>query len=136
MSEKDDAEKLMGDLLGFAKEMLKKHGEFHPFGGYLTDLDEIAQVGVEGGTAREKIDRIETSFRDLAAKGKIRVFGVVSNVDLAAEEGQVSDAIKIFLEHRDGYCADVFFRYESEGGVAIVETTAQRGDKRLFASTH
>ncbi|KHL58667.1 MULTISPECIES: hypothetical protein [Xanthomonas] len=136
MTEKKDAERLMAELLGFAKKMLAQHGEFHPFGAYLSDSGEIVQVGVEGGSAREKAARIEASFRDLAARGGVRVFGVATNIDLAAGEGRVADAIQIFLEHRDGYCADVFFRYELDEGLTILETSAQQGDSRLFALSH
>lgn len=65
-------------------------------------------------------------------KGK--AFGIATDVTLPFEDGTKGDAINIFLEHRDGYCAEVFFRYELDSALRITDTIAQQGEPFLFSS--
>lgn len=138
---KKQTEMLMNELLGFAEKMLGEHGEFHPFGGYLEPSGEVVHVGVqsnrESKTAQQKIDVMVESFKQLAAQKKAIAFGVVADVKIPLADGGKGDAIKFLLEHEDGYCAEVFFRYEVDGGdVAITDTIAQQGEPVFFTTTH
>ena len=126
----------MNELLGFAEKMLNEYGEFHPFGGYLKNSGAMVQVGAESGSAQEKVGHLVASFRRLASERKGKVFGVATNVTLPFDDGKKGNAIKVFLEHREGYCAEVFFRYDLSDGAKITDTTAQQGEPVIFPSKH
>ena len=127
----------MNDLLGFAEKMLAEHGEFHPFGGYLKGPVQMVHVGVESRpgnkSARDKVDALISEFQKLT--NEAIAFGIVTDVKLPREDGSKGDAVQIFIEHKSGYCADVFFRYElvANQGVEITDTIAQQGDPLFFA---
>jgi hypothetical protein len=134
-------EQLMGELLSFAKKMLKEFGEFHPFGGYLNPSGAVVHVGVEssqgGGGAQQQVDAMVQSFKQIASQKRAIAFGVVMDVRLPSPDGTKGDAIEFLLEHKDGYCVEVFMRYEiSVGDVEFAETTAQQGHPRFFVSMH
>lgn len=125
----------MGELVEFAEKMLRSHGEFHPFGGYLSATEEVVHVGlspeVNWTSDRHRAEALSESLRALVQQKRPIVLGVVTNVSLPNEGGS-SDAIRVFLEHRSGYCADVFFHYRLAGGVTMADVTAQQGVPYLF----
>lgn len=135
---KAQTEMLMNELLPFAEKMLDEHGGFHPFGGYLNLSAEVVHVGVQPGTAnasaKEKEAMLVASFKRLAEQGAAIAFAITTDVTLPYGDGSKGDAIKLFLEHREGYCAEVFFRYEkkADGRVEITDTIAQKGDPVFF----
>lgn len=138
MTGKKQVEALMNELLSFGETMLREHGEFHPFGGYLKASGAVVHVGVESssdnGTPQKKVDALVGSFRQLAAQGKAIAFGIATDVELSRDDGSKVDALKFVLEHQYGYCAEVFFRYEigAEGDVEITDTIAQQGEPLFF----
>lgn len=142
MTGKKQVEGLMNELLSFAEKMLNEHGEFHPFGGYLKTSGAIVHVGVQSSPdnkkAQQKVDTLIESFKKLAIQGKAVAFGIATDVKLPRDDGSKGDAIKFFLEHQDGYCAEVFFRYKAgaEGDVEISDTIAQQGEPLFFATVH
>jgi hypothetical protein len=132
---KKQAEILMSELVEFAEKMLRSSGEFHPFGGYLDEAEKVVHVGlspeVNWTSDRHRAEALSESLRALVQNKQPLVIGVVTNVSLAREGGS-SDAIRVFLEHRSGYCADVFFHYRLTEGVTMTDVTAQQGVPRLF----
>lgn len=135
--QKGQAEELMGELVPFAKKMLKEHQGFHPFGGYLDVSGKVVHVGVKpsslNATASDKVKILVESFKELASRKKATACAIVTDVLLPHENGKKGDAIKLFIEHRKGYCAEVFIRYELvKGMLEFTETFAQQGDPMLF----
>lgn len=135
-TDKEQAEILMGELLDFAEKMLSSVGEFHPFGGYLNMDEEVVQVGlspsVSWGSDRERSEAMSEALRSISIEKNALVAGLVTNVSMPSRTG-VDDAIRVFLEHKSGYCADVFFRYRfAEGRVDIEDVSAQQGVPHLF----
>lgn len=134
---KAQAELLMNDLVDFAEKMLISHGEFHPFGGYLNDEQKVVHVGlspdVEWVSDQLSADALAESFRSLAQEKQPLAFGIVTNVSLVGGAGR-GDAIRVFLERKSGYCADVFFHYTlvDHCRVSITNVTAQQGIKKIF----
>lgn len=132
---KKQAEILMGELVEFAEKMLRSHGEFHPFGGYLSEMEEVVHVGlsleVNWISDRDRAEELSKSLRALVQQKQPLALGVVTNVSLPSDGGS-SEAIRVFLEHRSGYCADVFFHYRLEGAVTMTDVTAQQGVPRFF----
>jgi hypothetical protein len=135
---KVQVEVLMNALVEFAEKMLNTHGEFHPFGGYVSEKDEVVHVGLspEGHwtSDQHRADALVESLRSLAKEKPPLAFGIVTNVSLAGD-AERSDAIRVSLEHRSGYCADVFFHYTlaHDRGANITHVTAQQGIPHLFS---
>lgn len=140
MNAKNESERLMNELLRVAERMLKEHGEFYPYGGYIRADDCVVQVGPEDeDTDHPKSNDLLYILRQiLAAKAEAReckAVGVVFDVlvNLPGTEGK-TDAIQVNLEHSDGYCAEVFFPYElaADGRVIYGATFAQEGKPEIF----
>ena len=141
MTGKKQAAILMSELLGFAEKMLSEYGEFHPFGGYLKPSGAVVHVGVQSSqidkNAQQEIDTLVQSFKQLALQRKAIAFGIAVDVRLPKLDGTKGDAVEFLLEHQEGYCAEVFFRYEiKDGKVEFTGTTAQQGEPRFFATAH
>lgn len=140
MNAKAQTELLMNELLAFAERMLNEHSGFHPFGGYLDASAKVVHVGVQSGPGRskpqQKVEVMVDSFKKLAAEGKAIAFAIATDVKLPRDDGSKRDAIKFFLEHESGYCAEVFFCYEAaaKGDVEITDTIAQQGDPLFFTA--
>lgn len=137
MSGKLEAEQLMGELFVFAEKMLAEHGEFHPFGGYIDNLGKVVHVGVgddvQPSSSHEKFEILKSRFLKIGRSGEVRVFGIAADVALSSNDGAKGDAVEFWLEHRDGYCAEVFIRYRlTDGRVEFMDTTAQRGTPMFF----
>lgn len=138
MTGKKQVEVLMNELLGFAKKMLSEYGEFHPFGGYLRPSGSVVHVGVnsdvDDGDSQREMEFLVRGLKDLVVDGGPIGFGTVADVSLPSSSGEKRDAIKFFLEHEDGYCAEVFFNYKlTSGEVVILDVTAQQGESVFFA---
>lgn len=127
----------MNDLLGFAEKMLASHGEFHPFAAYLRIPNEIVHVGLPSDVRWRDDSHRESALIDalapIAASSLALVFGVATNVS-RSDGGEKRDAVRVFLEHRSGYCVDVFFFYAlgDDLSVRFGDVAAQAGQQRFF----
>jgi hypothetical protein len=139
---KIEAEALLDDLLPFAKKMLATHGEFFPFGGYVTTDGSIVHVGAtDPATARPTsamlIETLTADFREKAQRHEIRASAVVFDVMVMLPRSSTkSDAIQVCLEHMDAYCAEVFFPYRvgASGTLVFEHTFAQQGTRLVFVT--
>lgn len=137
------AEKLMNELLLFARRMLSQFGEFHPFGGYMLDDESVVYVGLESdaqglGSGRLRATQLEERLREISLTMRPLVVGLVTNVSLRTPVSGVRDAVEFALEHRAGYCAEVFFPYRTlrdAKQIDFLDATAQAGKRgRFFVS--
>ncbi len=112
MSAQDFA-KLSRALVEVARPLLEKHGEFNPFamtmdaGGGIAMF--AADIGVEMPKASELLAFLSAALRARADDGKIRAWGICSNVSarLPGYEGTV-DAICCHLEHSSDRPVQIF----------------------------
>jgi hypothetical protein len=139
--QKSLTEKLMNQLLEVAEKLLIEHGEFHPFAGYLLDDGSVTQVGLNmhgefDVSGKERARQVEKALRSVANSLAPAAVGIVTNVSVPSADGATYDAIEIDLEHRGGYCAEVFFGYEIHGeanrALNFTATTAQAGQAGRF----
>lgn len=134
MTPKEQVEIMLEDLLQFARKMLVEHGEFHPFGSYLASNGDVVNMGVQmdGGGGADRMRLLQLALQE--RKGCAIAYGIASNVWLPQSDDVGLDAVKVFLEHRDGYCADVFCPYDLSKGdpLIVAEIFAQRGDSVFF----
>src|SRR4051812_32188855 len=118
MNAKQESEKLMNAVLPLAEQMLKKHGEFYPYGGYMKPDGEIVHVGASNPEtdrpkSKELIHVLRTSFQELARAGQCRIAALVFDVrGRLPESDEKSDCIQVCLDHADDYSVQVFFPYK------------------------
>lgn len=111
----DDLDTFLEPLLGFAHDMLRRHGEFYPFGATM-DLDGAialiaAHTGDEHPGSQELIDLMVGGMRAQARDGVIRAAAICYDIRFQPDGGGVTDAIAVSLEHRDGKRAIVVEPY-------------------------
>ncbi len=132
MTAKQQVEQLMNEGVPFAKKMLSDYGEFYPFGLVLLADGTIQHVGAKGQSehppSQELIDLLIDSFRKGAKEGRYKAVAVVLDVKVKSPTGGGNiDAVQVGLEHRDSYCADVYFPYTiNKGTVTFGEIWATR----------
>jgi hypothetical protein len=90
-------------------------------------------LGLDYVSASDNGKALVESFKALvSAKGAI-AFAIVTNVRLPGIAGR-DDAVKIFLEHVDGYCAEVFLYYTlADDAVEVTKTTSQQGCRLIWS---
>ena len=140
-SPKEESGELMNSLVPFAKEMLKRYGEFLPFAGFMAPDGKITHVGgkIEGtdhSKSRDLISLFLKNFRESAGKNEVKAVSIVYDVRIKPpSENEKSDAIQVCLEHRNGYSADVYFPYKWENDeVLFGPIFAQRRDLEIFVA--
>ena len=134
-----DLDALLNFLLSFARQMVSKHGEFHPFGASMNDQGQIsafaADTGSEFPESTEVIELLEGSFRQLARKGEIRASGICLDVRISAPEAtKMVDAIQAKLEHKNGEAANVILPYRRGflGRTKYGQISASQGTPQIF----
>jgi hypothetical protein len=133
---KQDAERLLAAVLPFAKSLVERRGEFHPFGAYLRATGEIVDAGALAGdekhpSATELVKVLKASFRCKMDEGTLRAAAIVTNVRVKRPaQDMPSDAIQVSVDHSELYSAEVFFPYEipPRGGVTYSPSFAQEGE--------
>ena len=137
---KQEAEQLIDATLPFAKRMLSEHDEFHPFGAIMRNSGDIVQIAAADPStdtpeAATLIESMKCDLRERAGAGELRAYAIVFNVHVTLpDDTGKSDAVQINIEHREGYCAEVFFPYTigEPGEPDFGSTFAQQGDPCVF----
>ncbi|MCX6848356.1 MAG: hypothetical protein NTY98_05510 [Verrucomicrobia bacterium] len=115
MTPKEEAERLMNELVPFAMRMLTENGCFLPFGGYINEQGEVVHLGaqIEGeehSLPSDLLRVLRKELVDLARSGKAWATGVLFDVTVAVPPAKVkSDAIQIDLDHRGDYSVRVYY---------------------------
>ena len=116
---KEDVEKLMNEGVGFADQMLREHGEFHPYGSAMTPQGEIVSVAASDGTelppSTDLIELLKGGLRQAVEERKYKATAIFYDVRVELPDGSGrSDAIAAALDHEDNYSVIVFFPYKLE----------------------
>lgn len=127
--------------------MLKRYGEFGPFGYAIKEDGEQVMVAVAQrdmpADPAMLLDLLRGQLADRARRGTILAGATAVNVAIqqASAEGY-TDALLVEIEHRDGYCVNVFVPYRVTGGflypvfpriLRLGTMRLQDGTARLFA---
>ncbi|MBC3862353.1 hypothetical protein H8K32_09610 [Undibacterium jejuense] len=140
LSPKQECETLMNKVLPFAEHMLKREGEFFPYGGALKNTGDVAEIagydGREHPPSMDIIKLIKQGFVAGAESGEYRATALVYDVRvLVPSTGNKSNAIAVSLNHRGNYSVIVFFPYElKEGELKYGQVFAQQGESDIFKS--
>jgi hypothetical protein len=118
---REDANEVLNASVSYAKKMLRRYGEFAPFGHRMNlDGDVALEVVTQHEMPPEPAMLLELLYAQLgerAKKGLLIAASTASNVTMGkpSEEG-FTDAVMVEIEHRDGYCTRAFVPYKMTGG--------------------
>jgi len=135
-----DGEELLNFLVPIAFRRLEADGDFAPFGAVVLDGGGVEPVDPETvGEPSEEPDEVFTAILDAiradATSGKFRTAGLCADVHLVREgEDLRTDAVRIYLERKDGEAMDVFLPYAAgaDGAIERGEIFAVEAAPRLF----
>ncbi|WP_336986124.1 hypothetical protein [Altererythrobacter aquiaggeris] len=120
MSREDETNQLVDDGIGFAEDLLVKHGEFLPY-GMVMKLDGATQfvaadTGEEQPASQDAIDALRAIFQTMAKDGAIRCSAVFHDVKTKLpDSGEDADAIAAAIDHIDDYSVTVLYPYQVMG---------------------
>ena len=127
----------------FAKECLAKQGTFLPFAAEMSAGGAISHVagytGEEQPGAPKMLQFLEGALRTQAKEGGIRAAGIAVDIRFAANPNEPkTDAIQVFLEHREGNVVNVLLPYwkMGPGNVRYGQLMAVRGEQKIFNPLH
>jgi hypothetical protein len=140
MTPKQESETLMNALVPVAEGMLRKYGEFYPYGGCMMLDGSVTQIGAcDSDTDHPKSSDLlfvlRDSFREMARQRRCKAVALVFNVSITLpNSGEKTDAIQLNIEHAEGYAVEVFFPYRlAEDGLSYGDTLVQQGKHDVFS---
>jgi hypothetical protein len=144
---REDANDVLNASVSYAKRMLRRYGEFGPFGFAMNlegdvKFEAIGQRDMPADPAM-LLELLQQQLAERAKRGSLRTAASASNVTMqkASDEGY-TDAIMVDIEHESGYCVKAFVPYRITGGqfrgffprvVRFGAIRTQEGAARLFA---
>lgn len=141
---KADCEKVMNFGLPLAAEILKRQGEFLPFGAAMRPNGEIVCLGAYdgrsypslAGSLAELIRSLKDTFVAGARRHEYVATALFYEVGIAlSAEGERIDAVAVSLDHRDGYSVTVLLPYKIEDDEVVYDSPrSQAGEADIFPS--
>jgi len=112
-----ELDQLLNSVLGFARQMLSKHGEFFSFGSSMDLAGKIAMdaayQGAEHPPSQELIDLLTQAYSRRAEAGELRAAAICADVRIVPPgKSDKTDAISVGLEHQSGEAVTVFLPHE------------------------
>ena len=114
-----DIQALINIFFPFGEELLIKFGEFFPYAGATTINGEFVSIGNpdpnEQADSKKRIAQLKSDL--LLGSGQYLVAAIFYDVRTKdSVTGETSDAIAVFVEHKDGNSAyEFFYPYKLEG---------------------
>jgi len=137
----EDFNPLLETLLRFAKKSLEEQAAFLPFAAMMLADGEISHVaghtGDERPGAAKVLQLLEGTLRGMAKKRGMRAAGICVDIRFASSSGEPkTDAIQVFLEHREGNVVNVLLPYRKmePGQVSYGKLMAVRAEPKLFVA--
>ena len=140
-----EAQMLMNFLMDEAQGRLRTRGGFQPFGASIAEDGTPSFLAAEEPAeipARAIAERLTAQMRGMSETGAMRAAGLAADVRFGKQDtGELTDAVRLHIEHRDGYCADIFVPYkirssrrrpEANKQVRFSHPVAQESDRRFW----
>lgn len=134
-----DLDALLNLLLPHAQDLVRKYGEFYPFGAMMTAEGEAtlqaAYDGDEHPSSQDLIDLLVAGMRQAAQAGRIRASAVCLDTRVVPPgQGNKIDAICVRIEHHTGEAAAAYLPYRKGflGRIRFGELFADRGEREVF----
>lgn len=143
---REDANEVLNAAVSYAKRMLRRYGEFGPFGYRMNREGEVALEAVAQHDMPPEpallLDLLYGQLSERAKKGLLLAAATASNVTMGkpSKEG-FEDAVMVEIEHKNGYCIKAFVPYRITGGqlhgifprvVRFGKLLVQDSQQRLF----
>jgi len=98
----------------FVEDLLKKYGEYYPFSFVLNTDNTVQGVGRHDGNDKPDSQEIIKGLKDVlkleTKKNKIKGIAIFYDVKTTnPKTNQKTDAVAVFVEHRDGQGAYTFY---------------------------
>ena len=135
----EDYSALLDALMPFAEQMLKKHGEFFPFGASISKAGEVSGQSTYDGNemppSEEVIASLAQGFQGEALEGKIRATGICYDGRIV-QDGKKVDAVIVSLEHVSGNASKTCVPYSKGmlGRVRFGEMIVTLDEPKIFAT--
>ena len=118
---REDVQLLVDASLASARKTLAEQGDFHPFAFFMNPQGALQRLTPKADASLPEpdalVDLLQRAFRQRAEAGEARAIAVVADVVIAVPGGGESDALQIGIEHRSGWCRNLFYPFQrSEGG--------------------
>jgi hypothetical protein len=112
-------EELLNYCTGFAKQMIKEHGEFHSFGAVIASSGQLTAVGAHTGEeppdAGELYLSLWHSMQSQYQKREIIACAIAANVNIPAQfHPPFPDGIRVLLECA-GFSRFIYLPYQISG---------------------
>jgi len=137
---REDFNALLDALMPFAEEMLKKNGEFFPFGAAVSTAGEVSghatYDGNETPSSEDVIAGLVQAFQQDARAGKIRATGICYDGRIV-QDGKKVDAVIIGLEHVSGCASKTCVPYSKGmfGKYRFGDLIASFDEPKIFVTT-
>jgi hypothetical protein len=134
-----DLNDLADYCIGFARQMLGKHGEFYPFGASIGTDGKLAVDGVllddEHPPSLTVIERYTEVYHARAKNGELVAAALCWDSRVSIGNSPKTDAISIGLEHSNQESVTVFVPYKKLlfRGYQYGELTATRREPQFFS---
>ncbi len=144
---RDDANELLNAAVNYARRMLRKYGEFGPFGFSLNEKRELINETVPRKDMPPDpsmlLELLHEQLAERSGKKEIIAAAMAANVTMKKTSAEgFSDALMVEIEHQSGYCIKAFVPYRIGGGqflgflpryIRFGAVQVQNGEARLFA---
>jgi len=129
-SPKQEAELLIDGLRPLAEQLLCDRGAFSPYGGLLRVDGSIVHVSEASAT----MATLRRQLRARVESGEARAAAIILDASVTPPgAGYESRAIRVRVQHRDSYCAEMFFPYRlHDGQLAFGQVFAHQCATHIF----
>jgi hypothetical protein len=115
-------EELLNYCTGFAKQMVEKHGAFHPFGAVIVSSGALTAVGADIGQEHPKGAEVflflQSAMRAQFQKREIIAAAIAVDANIPAQfQPPFPDGIRVLLECA-GFSRYFYLPYRISGGTA------------------
>lgn len=134
---KSDCQSLVDEWLKFAIQMLEEHGEFIPYGCAMDLTGQIGSYSTDTGDefpkSQEVIHYLKAGFR--SQKENLKCTAIF--FDVVIRNPEKTDAIAIYLDHKDDYSNIVCFPYVINNSVVeLGQPSLNAGSNDIFGETN
>jgi len=132
-----DFDNLLQLLVPFAEQMLRKHGEFYPFGAMVTTEGELSPCKTEEQSEMPDSNQVITSLvnalQNEVRNGKIRAAGTCHDGRITQGDKK-QDVIILHLEHLTGSVYKGYIPYKKGmfGRLHLGQLSTGVGEVRIF----
>lgn len=131
---------IFDEMLTQSQDLLRKYGEFFPFGRTMSTAGEITHVNAipdnsDRPPSQDVIDLLEQAYQEQIRNGEIRAAAISLDVRVVPPgQEKEADAICVRLAHENGEAVDVFQTYRKGllGRVKFGDIFAMKGRLLVF----